>query len=155
MYTVNANQRQLCSFSLQPQMDDNIQLGPGGRAFGGWGRGAGGGRNVSQEAERPQSSSNRFMALDRPDGGYDQKRAMGGRGSMGPPPGIPARRSDSREHRLTPGGGRPPMTSRPSKEREREAAISAARCVQPNLVGAGVVHGVVESIWSLSLCNFG
>ena len=33
---------------FQPTLDDNIQLGPGGRNFGGWGRGStGGGRNTS------------------------------------------------------------------------------------------------------------
>lgn len=40
------------------QLGDDIQLGPG-RGYGGWGRGAAGGRNYSQEADRPQTSMNR------------------------------------------------------------------------------------------------
>ena len=72
----------------------------------------------------------RFSALNR-DEGYDQKRSGGGggmgRSPMGPPSGVAPRRSDSRDKRLTP-GGRPPMViTRPSKERDREAALGAAR----------------------------
>ena len=42
-------------------VDDNIQLGPGGRpGFGAWGRGSsGGGKTASQENERPSTPGNR------------------------------------------------------------------------------------------------
>ena len=47
---------------LQTSVDENIQLGPGGRSFGGWGRGStGGGRNASQEKERPTTPANRWV----------------------------------------------------------------------------------------------
>ena len=50
------------SVYLQLQnVDDNIQLGPGGRTgFGGWGHGSsGGGKTTSQEGERSNTPSNR------------------------------------------------------------------------------------------------
>ena len=50
----------MCMF-FQTNVDDNIQLGPGGK-FGGWGRGStGGGKNASQEKERPSTPGNRFV----------------------------------------------------------------------------------------------
>ena len=44
-------------------VDENIQLGPGGRpGFGAWGRGSsGGGKSGSQENERPSTPGNRLV----------------------------------------------------------------------------------------------
>ena len=53
------------SVCLQQNVDDNIQLGPGGRSgYGGWVHGSsGGGKTSSQEGERPSTPSNRSVKL--------------------------------------------------------------------------------------------
>ena len=50
---------------LQQNVDDNIQLGPGGRSgYGGWVHGSsGGGKTSSQEGERSSTPSNRSVKL--------------------------------------------------------------------------------------------
>jgi translation initiation factor 4G len=98
--------------SLRGKVDENsIQLGPQTK-YTGWGKGStGGGRNASQEADRPQFPSNRFSALS------------DGAGSRQPPMGPP------RFERQSAGGGKQqfkPAQQR-SQERERSEALKAAR----------------------------
>ncbi|XP_077998892.1 eukaryotic translation initiation factor 4 gamma 3-like isoform X2 [Glandiceps talaboti] len=112
-------------------VDENIQLGPGGRPGvfgGGWGRGSSGGSGkpqTDQQESRP-APGNRFQALASGDSQvYDSSRRgsrgeLGrGRESKGRQLGGP-RRSSSRE------------SARDGRNREREEAIAAAK----NLTGA-------------------
>ncbi|XP_033113712.1 eukaryotic translation initiation factor 4 gamma 3-like isoform X2 [Anneissia japonica] len=106
----------------KPPVDDNVQLGPGGRpgSFGGWGRGASGGaKQSSSSQERPSSpATNRFSALsdDRrlPTGGRsmtssrDRDRDRSGRGSQ--------TKRGSRER-----------DDRQGRDRDRQAAIDQVR----------------------------
>ena len=72
----------------------------------------------------------RYNLLNREDAGPDSMKRVASTSAMsrmGPPHGIPARRSDSRDK---PRGGfqsRGQMPPRPSKEREREGVLLAAR----------------------------
>ena len=114
---------------MQQNVDDNIQLGPGGRpGFGGWGRGSSGGgsKTPSQEGEKPQPSTpaNRFSALSAEN--YDARRTpggLGGRGSSRDRGERGGRMSQDRDRRRgTPSG-------RASQEQDREAALAAVRLV--------------------------
>lgn len=99
-------------------VDENIQLGPGGRpGFGGWGRGSsGGGKTSSQEGERPPTPGNRFSALTQNAAPADTSRTPG-RGQ------TPSRESKGRSAQMS----RPKPGSRLSQEQDRESAISAVR----------------------------
>ena len=61
MFTRIVKNRLIC---LQQNVDEGtIQLGPGGRGFGNWGRGSSGGiRPASQEADRP-APANRYGSI--------------------------------------------------------------------------------------------
>ncbi|XP_074654497.1 eukaryotic translation initiation factor 4 gamma 1-like isoform X3 [Tubulanus polymorphus] len=100
-------------------MDENFQLGPGGRPGFSWGRGSSGGGKQNQEPERPSTPGNRFSALSQHEGGgFDSRsRGSGSRGMVG---------------RLEPKGRQSQPTqrgkmSRYSMEAEKEAALAVAR----------------------------
>ncbi|XP_076087139.1 eukaryotic translation initiation factor 4 gamma 3-like isoform X1 [Mytilus galloprovincialis] len=97
-------------------VDENIQLGPGGGAgrFAGWQRGSsGGGARTSQEAEK--NPGNRFSALSKPE---DEGRSRYG---------VSPARDGGRGGR---GFGRPVRISqRASQEQEKESALAAARSI--------------------------
>ncbi|XP_052081892.1 eukaryotic translation initiation factor 4 gamma 1-like isoform X1 [Mytilus californianus] len=97
-------------------VDENIQLGPGGGAgrFAGWQRGSsGGGARTSQEAEK--TPGNRFSALSKPE---EEGRSRYG---------VSPARDGGRGGR---GFGRPVRISqRSSQEQEKESALAAARSI--------------------------
>ena len=106
---------------LQRSVDENIQLGPGGRpGFAGWGRGSSGGSKQNQENERPSTPGNRFSALSANTDGYDSRRS--GRGM------TPAHEQKGRPQMSGRMSGSKPF-SRPSQEQERESALAAVRYV--------------------------
>ncbi|XP_052211936.1 eukaryotic translation initiation factor 4 gamma 1-like isoform X2 [Dreissena polymorpha] len=108
-------------------VDDSIQLGPGGGAgrFAGWGRGSTGGTaggRASMEKEKQQQNTapaNRFSALSKPE--EDSSRRVGG--------SSPAR-GDSRGSRG--GFGRPNLSMQLSQEQEREKAVAATKAIVAN-----------------------
>ncbi|XP_013390980.1 eukaryotic translation initiation factor 4 gamma 1 isoform X3 [Lingula anatina] len=110
--------------SKQP-VDDNIQLGPGGRpGFGSWGRGSSGGgagAKASQENERPSTPSNRYAALSGSTDGLDQRGL--GRGAAR---GLAARDAKGRGQMMRPGRHMGRMSREEEKE-SREGALNAAR----------------------------
>ncbi|XP_052760532.1 eukaryotic translation initiation factor 4 gamma 1-like isoform X2 [Mya arenaria] len=101
-------------------VDESIQLGPGGGAgrFAGWGRGSTGGTSgrASMEKEKPSTPANRFSALSKPEDDSG-RRMMGSSPSRG-------------EGRGRGGFGRPPnLNARLSQEQEREKAVAAAKAI--------------------------
>ena len=97
-------------------VDDNIQLGPGGGAgrFAGWQRGSSGGGSKTASQEADKAPGNRFSALSKPE---EESRSRYG---------VSPARDGGRGR----GFGRPRgVTPRSSQEQEKERALAAVRSI--------------------------